>query len=438
MKSLYLGVVLAMVGTLSLSLLVFMTISDHVQKSYLYPVFEAMDELELESARGALDKGGSAAVSSYMARLNRLFTGSHYLLDSRGIDLVSGQNRSALLPRPPSRESRGFVNDRLTVTHQSSDGHYWFVAVDSRQPDRWTFFPYYLLVLGATCVLCWLAAVGVVSPIRKMTTTIDRFGKGDLSARVKVRRQDEIGDLGCSFNGMADRLQKLVVSERRLLEDISHELRSPLTRLKVALRLARTAADPNTALDRVQREVQRITCLVSEIVELTRIEGDPLAQKTEVVPIGEIINETVSDCRLEAEVRGCSIQLEGQLPGKVPGDPELLRRAVENVLRNAIRYSPQDGVINVALTQTAQVATITIRDYGPGVPAEALSEIFKPFCRVEEARDAESGGMGLGLSIAKRAVQMHHGEITARNAGPGLCVQIGIPLIDGTDLRSST
>ena len=109
MKSLYLGVVLAMVGTLSLSLLVFMTISDHVQKSYLYPVFEAMDELELESARGALDKGGSAAVSSYMARLNRLFTGSHYLLDSRGIDLVSGQNRSALLPRPPSRESRGFV-----------------------------------------------------------------------------------------------------------------------------------------------------------------------------------------------------------------------------------------------------------------------------------------------------------------------------------------
>jgi len=185
-------------------------------------------------------------------------------------------------------------------------------------------------------------------------------------------------------------------------------------------------------------EASMVTCLVSEIVELTRIEGDPLAQKTEVVRIGEIINETVSDCRLEAEVRGCSIQLQGQLPGEVSGDPELLRRAMENVLRNAIRYSPQDEVINVALTQTAKAATITIRDCGPGVPPEALPEIFKPFFRVEESRDAESGGMGLGLSIAKRAVQMHQGEITAQNAGPGLCVQILIPLIDGIDFISST
>jgi signal transduction histidine kinase len=438
MKSLYLGVLLAMAGTLLLSLAVFMTISNHVQRKYLYPVFEAMDELELESARGALDQGGPAAVSTYMERLNHVFTGSHYLLDARGVDVVSGQNRSALLPPAPSRESRGYVNDRLIVTRESTDGHYWVVAVDPRQPNRWTLFPYYLLVISATGILCWLAAVGVVSPIRKMTTTVDRFGKGDLSARVNLQRHDEIGDLARSFNGMADRLQTLVVSERRLLEDISHELRSPLTRLKFALRLARAAADPNTAFDRVQREVDRITSLVSEIVELTRIEGDPLAQKNEVLSIGEILNETVSECRFEAEIRGCSIQLQGHLSGQVSGDRELLRRVIENVLRNAIRYSPQKAVVDVVLTQSAKTATITIRDYGPGVPAEALSRIFKPFFRVEEARDAESGGMGLGLSIAKRAVKLHHGEITAQNVGPGLRVQIVIPLIEGIDFSAST
>ncbi len=428
MKSLYSAILLAMLGTLSLSLVLFVLISDHVQRRNLYPVFEAMDELELEQARDALDRGGPAAVSAYMQRLNRLFGVSHYLLDSRGLDLVSGRDRSALLPHPPSHKSRGYLNGRLIITHESSDDRYWFVAVDPRRPNRWTFFPYYVLVIGAAGLLCWLAAVAVVSPIRKISKTVDRFGQGDLSARVYIQRQDEIGGLARSFNGMAERLQKLVLSERRLLEDISHELRSPLARLKFAVRLARTATDPKMALDRVQREVSRITSLVSEIVELTRTEGDPIAQKTACVHLGELLEETVSDCRLEAEFRGCSVEMEGQLAGETSGDRELLRRAVENVLRNAIRYSPEKAMIKVALSESADTATIAVRDYGPGVPEEALTQIFEPFFRVEEARDAESGGIGLGLSIAKRAVQLHHGEIVAQNASPGLCVEIVIPL----------
>jgi signal transduction histidine kinase len=267
-----------------------------------------------------------------------------------------------------------------------------------------------------------------------MTHTIDQFGKGDLSARVISQRRDEIGGLARSFNAMAERLQTLVVSERQLLEDISHELRSPLTRLNFAVRLARTAPEPSAALDRVQREVERITSLVSQIVELTRIEGDPLAHRTEVVPIGEIISETVSDCRLEAEIRGCSIHLEGQLSAEVSGDRELIRRALENVLRNAIRYSPQKTAVDVVIGQNGRSATITIRDYGPGVATQALPHIFKPFFRAEEARDAESGGVGLGLSIAQRAVKLHRGNITAENANPGLRVQIALPVISDIEL----
>jgi two-component system sensor histidine kinase CpxA len=157
-----------------------------------------------------------------------------------------------------------------------------------------------------------------------------------------MERRDEIGGLAHSFDVMAERLGTLVISERRLLQDISHELRSPLTRLKFAIRLARTAVDQQRALDRVERETNRITSLVSEIVEMTRIEGDPQALKLETVNLAEVVRETIDDCLVEAQLfRGCSIRVKGELTGQVLGDRELLRRAFENFLRNAIRYSPR-------------------------------------------------------------------------------------------------
>jgi signal transduction histidine kinase len=428
MRSLYAAVAFAMLGTLSISLLAFLAITDHVQKQYLYPVFEAMDELELESARSAWIEGGATAVSSYLDKLNNLFGTFHYILNSEGVDIVSGQRRPELLPGPPALASRGRVNGQYVVTHRSPDGRYWLVAVDPRQPSQWTLFPYYLLVIAVTGILCWLVAVGVVSPLRKVTAIVDQFGRGDLSVRASLQRRDEIGELAGSFDAMADRLQTLVTSERRLLQDISHELRSPLTRLKLAVRLSRTAIDQNFALDRVERETNRITALVSEIVEMTRMEGDPQSRRMHPVSIGQVIKETMEDCRVEAHLsRGCDIRVQGQLSGKVSGDHELLRRAFENVLRNGIRYSPEHGAIDVSLAEDPHFATITVRDYGPGVPTESLTQIFEPFFRVEEARDDETGGVGLGLSIAKRAVRLHRGTITAQNALPGLRVQIAIP-----------
>ena len=428
-KSLYVWVAVAMALTLSLALLLFLAISDRVERKYLNPVFEAMDELEVESAIDAWTSGGAASVASYMQRLNGLFGASHYLLDTDGHDVVSGENRAALLPPAPSFKSRGYVNGQLVVTHRSVDGRYWFVAADAHQTDRWTFFPYYVLVIGTTGLLCWLATVGIVSPIRRITASMDRFGQGDLSTRVNMQRRDEIGGLARSFDEMAERLQRLVMSERRLLQDISHESRSPLARLKFSVKLTRTAADANVALDRVERDVDRITSLLSEIVEVTRMEGEPSTRKWEKVNLGELVEETVSDCGVEAEFRDCSIRVEGRINSEVSGDAELLRSAAENVLRNAIRYSPDQAMIDVTLAETDQGAIIAVRDRGPGVPAELLTSIFEPFFRVEEAREADTGGTGLGLSIAKRAVQLHGGTITAENANPGLRVTIAIPLV---------
>jgi two-component system sensor histidine kinase CpxA len=156
-----------------------------------------------------------------------------------------------------------------------------------------------------------------------------------------------------------------------------------------------------------------------------------------MVRAGEVVDEVVRDCGLEAQVRDCSISVSGHLEGAVLGNRELLRRAVENVVRNGIRYAPQQSEIHVSMTEDAGEATIAVRDFGPGVPEDAMTRIFDPFFRVEEARNANGGGSGMGLSIAKRAVQLHHGTIVAENAVPGLRVRITIPLAAESEVQLS-
>src|SRR3984885_1845541 len=428
MKSLYFGVFLAMVGTLSLSFLVFRQISVRLQRKHFDPVYDRLDELQLETATRILHNDGPKALANYLTGLDRLSGARHYLLDAHGIDLVNGESRADLLPPPPSTKWRIRTGGHSVASQRSEDGQYWFAAVgQTSRPQVWTFLPYYFLVIGATGVLCWLASVAVVSPIRRIAASIGRFGQGDLSVRVHSKRQDEIGQLGGSFNQMAERLQRMIVSERRLLADISHELRSPLARLKFAVKLARTSPDKNEALDRINRDVDRIASLVAGIVEITRVEGNPEEQSLEIVSLGKVLAEVIRDCALEAEIRGCRIALSGSSAGEILGNRELLRRAVENVMSNGIRYSPEQSTIDVLLAEDSDAAEIAIRDYGPGVPEDTLTRIFDPFFRVEEARDAMGGGSGLGLSIAKRAVLVHHGTISAENASPGLRVRFRIP-----------
>lgn len=429
-QSLYIWVLLAMVGILSLSYVAFRAISQQMQTQKIDPVYDRFDEMQLESARNILQSSGEPALKNYLDSLNRIFGGPHYLLDANGKDLVTGTDRAAMLPPPPAVKSRvSGPHEHWEITHRSQDGKFWFAAEGHSRPPRiWSFLPYYFLVIGATGILCWIAAAGVISPIRKVAASIALFGEGNLGVRVDTDRDDEIGQLGRSFNEMAERLERLIVSERRLLSDISHELRSPLARLKFAMKLARTSSDSSAALERIERDVDRIASLVADIVEINIVEDDPALQDTREICVRDIVEEVVRDCGLEAEIRGSRIELRGDVCGQVHGNPELLRRAVENVLRNGIRYSPEESSIDLDLSENADEAIIAVRDYGPGVPDEALARIFDPFFRVEEARNTNGGGSGLGLSIAKRAVHVHHGSIVAENATPGLRVIICIPL----------
>jgi two-component system sensor histidine kinase CpxA len=229
---------------------------------------------------------------------------------------------------------------------------------------------------------------------------------------------------------MAGRIETLLAAERRLLADISHELRSPLARLGVAVELARSGEDREAALNRIQKESDRLNALVGQLLQVTRAEGDPNSLRRNRVRLDDLLQQLVDDAHIEAAARGCSIAYGRGEPVTVEGDPELLRRAVENVIRNAIRYSPKEAPIEVTVGRNDGKALVDVRDHGPGVPEEALPRLFDPFYRVETDRDRASGGIGLGLSIARRAVELHKGAIRARNAHPGLEVELELPAVE--------
>jgi signal transduction histidine kinase len=428
-KSLNHSILLAMIATLSLSFVVFREISYRLERARIAQVYDRLDEFQLQASRRIFESEGAEGLSKYLGGLDQLATSRHYLLNENGTDILSGTSKATLLPPSPSLHWRVVMNGRSIAAQRSGDGRYWFAAEGpSNRLKLWPYLPYYFLVIGATGILCWLASTAIVSPIRRITTSMAHFGSGELSVRVKANRQDEIGQLGISFNQMAERLQHTITNERRLLSDISHELRSPLARLKFAVRLARTSTDPDVALDRIESDVDRITALVSDLVETVVVEGEANAQGATAICYGEVLSEVIRDCSLEAQARDCRIASNEWPTGELRGNRELLRRAIENVIRNGIRYSPKRSSIDVFAAEDPEGLDLTIRDYGPGVPESALAKIFDPFFRVEKARDDLGGGAGLGLSIAKRAVQMHKGTITAENANPGLRVRIRIPI----------
>jgi two-component system sensor histidine kinase CpxA len=238
-------------------------------------------------------------------------------------------------------------------------------------------------------VLCYLMAVYLASPLRSLRQTLDRFGQGDLSVRSKISRKDEFGEVGRSFNQMADRIQTLLTAERRLLQDISHELRSPLARLEFAVELARTSDNRSGSLDRIKRDLERLGALIGELFQVTRAEGDPATRKQDDISLDSLMHVLVEDCALEAEVRHCNVLMTAAEPVSIRGDAELLRRAMENVLRNAIRHSPEGSSIEVDLRRQNGSALVSVRDYGTGVPDDTLQDIFKPFFRVDGSQPFE-------------------------------------------------
>jgi two-component system sensor histidine kinase CpxA len=311
----------------------------------------------------------------------------------------------------------------------SEDGRYWFFFIVPRaRVGSWFLQPEHLFVMGAAVLFCYWLASYLTRPVRKLQKAVERFGHGDLSARAASIRQDELGDLARAFDRMANRIQTLLTAERRLLLDISHELRSPLARLAVAIELGRSGDEPERALNRIQKEADRLNALVGQLLQVTRAEGDPASLRHDPVRLDELVQELVNDSTIEAASHKCRLDFELSEPVTVAGDAELLRRAVENVLRNAIRHAPPESSVEVRLARNNGRALVDIRDHGPGVPEDALPRLFDPFYRVETDRNRTSGGIGLGLSIARRAIELHKGTIRARNAQPGLEVELDLPV----------
>jgi len=260
---------------------------------------------------------------------------------------------------------------------------------------------------------------------------------GDLSARVANadKRHDEFGQLSQDINHMAEQVENLVDSQKRLLADISHELRSPLARLQMAIGIAQQSAEDNNltadsqteSLTRIEKEANEIEAMITQVLALSRLEANTQQAVIEPVNVSSLIEQIVQDARFEAS--GCGKVLNTEIANaiQISGDGQLLSRAFENLIRNAVKYA--ESVVYVTLATTEQGLVFTVRDDGDGVPEQELEQIFTPFYRTSTSRNRQSGGIGLGLAITRSAIQLHQGQITARNARPnGLNVEVILPM----------
>jgi two-component system sensor histidine kinase CpxA len=417
--------------------------------------WEALRTTVLNEAVTAYEEGNEQQLRQYLDNLETTQHVRAYLFDEHGVEVsqrgapdwamrvAAGGPRSPhdgfLFPAPPvQRDSRA-----------SSDGRHRYTVVMGLPPGPRVFIgprglPITGLIIGVITsgLVCYLLSWYLTKPIVRLRTAARQLAAGDMAARAGdpgITRRDEVSGLMRDFDAMAERLETLLQAQSRLLNDISHELRSPLARLNVALGLARQKADVQSAdmLDRIELEASRLNELIGRILTLARLEdGEQLVPQTPV-PVDELVANIVEDAEFEAQARSCHVKIsipEGDW--QVRGNASLLHSAVENVVRNAIRYTQEGTSVQVEMAREvragASLAVIRVIDSGPGVPPDAVEKLFEPFYRLDEARGRHTGGVGLGLAITERAVRFHGGKVQALNRnGGGLILEIRLPLISG-------
>lgn len=394
------------------------------------------------------------------------FTSAVSVLETEGIDglnrMTDGwpavdQRHIAVIPlKMPLTEKPGAVSlipltDDVRLEHvRGGDGEYYLLKYDVEalrkeyRPDRTGRvlifnMPPSLLVLGGiggflfSAVLAW----NLTRPMRQMRSGFDRVAQGDLDVRlypVMKNRRDELGDMARDFDSMVERLKLLVGAREALLHDVSHELRTPLARLQLAIGLARqNPQNVENELKRIELESERLDKMIGELLTLSRTDATGISDE-EYFDLYGLLEAVVSDVTYEAQVPGVEIALdaneETREKSTVKGNSELMRRAVENIIRNALRFSTQGQKIEVGLFYTEGELLIQVNDQGPGVDEDKLSSIFDPFVRVKSASSGK--GYGLGLAIARKVVNAHGGAIEAKNCQPhGLSIGIRIPAWQG-------
>jgi two-component system sensor histidine kinase CpxA len=332
-----------------------------------------------------------------------------------------------------------------------ADGQQWTIIIELQEPHP-MFGPRgvpglgILLAILSSGLVCFILARYLTSPILQLRTATQKLSAGDLTARAESPRfrHDEIGELVRDFNLMAERLENLVNGQNRLLTDISHELRSPLARLNVALELARQRSGPeaSSALDRIDRETNRLNELIQRLLTVARLEAGQADAEVVPVTLEELIREIAKDATFEAQRRDCRVETVIGKNVEVMGNPVLLHSAIENVVRNAIRYTQEKSAVEISLDAEQQAgkreAVIRVMDSGPGVPEQELEKVFQPFYRLDDARGRQTGGVGLGLAITDRAVRLQGGTVRASNRPQGgLVVEIRLPVSGATGAADS-
>lgn len=329
-----------------------------------------------------------------------------------------------------------------------------------RHPN--TFWMHVALAMAISACFALLLAAYITAPLARIRASARRVARGDLSAHIgdlPFGRSAEMLALASEFDQMTARLRDLVEGQRRLIRDVSHEMRSPLSRLRIALELARanvkesladSAAVPAgedvlaredsqetrrlsgneavTQLDRIEREAERLEEMIAQAIQLTRMETTA-PSKAEDVALDEMISDIADDAAFEAQARPCALHIAQNEPLKVRAEADLVASAIENVVRNAVKYTAPDTTVSIRLDRVDGQARVRVRDCGPGVAAGDCARIFEPYFRTDVARQRKSGGSGLGLAIAKRAVERQGGRIHASNVdGGGLEVEILLPV----------
>ncbi len=305
-----------------------------------------------------------------------------------------------------------------------------------RNPD--TIIAFFMVAIFTACLTWYSFFRYSTLPLRRLRKVTQQLAGGDLTARVGeglVQHKGEVADLGRDVDRMAERIEGLVGSHQRLIRDVSHELRSPLARLNVALELARQSAGPthSAPFDRIERESDRLNELIAQLLMLTKLESESCMNQMSEFDIALLIKEIAQDVDFEASSNDRRVLTKKCDQLLLNGNKELLRQAIENLVRNAARYTAAETAVEISLQKKESAgrswAHIEVKDYGPGVPESELYDIFRPFYRVSDSRERQSGGAGVGLAISDRAVRLHGGSLRAFNApGAGLIMEMMLPM----------
>lgn len=412
-----------------------------------------------EAAIQIYEENGPVATVKYLALIRRDNLLNACLFDRSG-NVLAGRDCESVADMLPNLSSPGVPDfgvksgvGRVAQILKGRSGREYIFATElppgPPMPPRLTRLGFALqwgVALFVSALICYLLTRYLTAPIFRLREAAHQLASGDLSTRAGTRiaaRKDELGDLVRDFDSMAARIEDLVSRQRQLISDVSHELRSPLARLNIALDLARERKGDDPAFDQAEQDTALLDEMIGRLLTLAKLDVATHEIPMTEVDLAELVTQVARNANFESHPNGDRVKLSIEDNCSTHGNPELLHSAVENVVRNAIHYTDAGTQVELRLTRRTaggqSFARIEVRDHGPGVPESELTSIFRPFYRVAASRDRQSGGAGLGLAIADRVIRTHGGTIRAENATPhGLLMEILLPeeRVGAPDLRS--